>query len=201
MKKPNIHRLIELQKLLLQFRAIERIIYVPGSKDKQENDTEHSYDLAIAAWFLVQYFPELDRNKVIRLAMVHDLVEIYAGDTFAYSKKDKLANKREREAVAAAKLAEEWPDFPELTKAIAEYEARQSAEAKFVYALDKIMPALMGVLGEGHFWHKHGITLEDFRNEKERKVKESPELLPYYYELYELIKSRSELMPSSSQQR
>jgi 5'-deoxynucleotidase YfbR-like HD superfamily hydrolase len=70
--KPDIHRLIELQKLLLQFQSIERVVHVPDNFE-YENDTEHSYNLTITAWFLAQYFPHLDRDKVIRFALVHDL--------------------------------------------------------------------------------------------------------------------------------
>src|SRR5262245_4469741 len=147
MKQPELTRLIELQQLLLKFRAIKRNIYVPANVNEQENDSEHSYDLTIAAWFLAQYFSELNRDKVIRLCLVHDLIEIYAGDTFAYGEKAHIASKQQREAAAAAKLTAEWRDFPDLKDTITEYELCESAEAKFVYALDKIMPAIMNILG------------------------------------------------------
>ena len=197
-KKPDIQRLIEMQKLLLEFRAIKRMIYLPGKLDQQENDTEHSYDLTMAAWFLASHFPELDRDKVIRLALAHDLVEIHTGDTFAYGDAEHIASKKEREAASAAKLAKEWSDFPDLNTAITEYETGETNEAKFVYALDKIMPALMNILGDGYAWHNHNITLEDFRAEKEHKVSVSPEILPYYQQLYDLLRSHPELMPAKT---
>jgi putative hydrolase of HD superfamily len=83
MKKPDIHRLIAFEELLLRFRTIERMIPLPFSSQENENDAEHSYALAMTAWFLAPHFPHLDRDEVIRMALAHDLVELYAGDTFA----------------------------------------------------------------------------------------------------------------------
>src|SRR5487761_1693983 len=112
MKKPDIHRLIEFQSLLHQFQAIERVTHVPG-KFEPENDTEHSYNLALSAWFLAQYFPHLDRDKIIRYALVHDLVEIHAGDTYIYADQATIDTKKEREHAALLQLEKDWPDFPE----------------------------------------------------------------------------------------
>ena len=192
---PRIDRVIELQKLLLQFRAIKRMIYLPGKLSQKENDVEHSYDLAMASWFLAEYFPELNKDKIIRMCLAHDLTEVHAGDTFAYGQAKHIASKQERERIAADKLAVDWKDFPDLHATIEEYEARSSREACFVYALDKIMPALMNLLGDGYAWHKHHITLADFRAEKEHKVAHSPEILGYYHQLYDLLKSRPDLLP------
>lgn len=199
-KKPDIHRLIELQRMMLKFREIKRIIDLPGD-GQRENDAEHSYTLAMTAWFLAPTFPHLDRDRLIRICLAHDLVEIHAGDTFAYGDASSKESKNEREKAATDKLAKEWPDFPELTDAIHDYKERKTEEAKFVYALDKIMPALIMYIGDGYGWHKHNITIDDFRAEKEKKVAVSPEIVPYYQELYELIKSNPHLMPSPSQQR
>ncbi len=142
---PTIERLIELQTMLLQFRAIERSLLSIGHKDGRvaENDAEHSYALAMAAWFLAAHFPKLDSGKLIRYALAHDLLEIHAGDTSVFADKEMLASKAEREAQAVAQLAREWADFPELVEAIRAYEARDSEEAKFVYALDKVMPIIL----------------------------------------------------------
>jgi putative hydrolase of HD superfamily len=77
---------------------------VHNGKYIQENDTEHSYNLAMTAWYLAAYFPELDKNKLIRYALVHDLVEIHAGDTFAFGDAKHIASKSEREAAALNQL-------------------------------------------------------------------------------------------------
>jgi putative hydrolase of HD superfamily len=187
MSKPDIHRLLELQNVLLQFRAIERSIYLPPGTDKHENDVEHSYSLAMAAWFLSQSFPELESDKVIRLSLVHDLIEVHAGDTYAYSDDVTLSTKEAREKEAFHKLSQEWQDFPEMLTAIEEYEARQTAEAKFVYALDKIQPAMLDYLNQGVGWRKLGITHAMFRTEKDRKVPVSPQANEYMDQLHEAL--------------
>ncbi len=186
-KRPNIHRILEFHELLLQFQAIHRVTHIPVTFE-QENDTEHSYNLAMTAWFLVQYFPNLDRDHVLRLALVHDLVEVHAGDTYVYADAAIIASKQQREHEALLKLEHAWgTDFPELTQHIKEYEKRASEEAKFVYALDKIMPILVIYLAEGYTWQKEGITAKRLDSIKRHKVALSPEVSPYYDELYELL--------------
>lgn len=90
--KPDIRRLLEFQKLLVQFQHISRVTHIPGSWEA-ENDTEHSYNLAMTAWFLAPHFPQLDCDKLIRYALVHDLVEVHAGDTYIYADEATLASK------------------------------------------------------------------------------------------------------------
>lgn len=184
--KPDIHRVLEFHELLLQFQAIHRITHIPKTHD-QENDTEHSYNLAMMAWFLAQYFPHLNRDKVIRFALVHDLVEIHAGDTYIYADAETLATKKDREHTALLKLEQDWPDFKDLIDNVKEYETHKSEEAKFVYALDKIMPIIVIYLGEGYTWQQEGITPERLNEVKRHKVAVSKEISPYYEELYSLL--------------
>jgi putative hydrolase of HD superfamily len=196
MGRPNVQRLIELQALLLKFSATERRLDVPPDFKKQENDTEHSYNLAIAAWFLSEYFPELNRDQLIRLALVHDLVEIYAGDTYFYAEEAERLSKIERESKALERLDAEWPDFPGLTATIHAYEQKDSAEAKFIYALDKIMPIMVIYLGEGHTWHKEGITHDQLHTAKLPKVSASPEVTEYYNQLHDLLLQHPRYFPA-----
>lgn len=194
MKQPNIHRLLELQKLLEAFSRIERVTHRQHTQGfVPENDTEHSYNLAITAWFLAQHFPELDSNLLIRLALVHDLVEIHAGDTYVYADAAILASKHEREAAALKQLQADWSDFPELLEAIVSYEERSSNEAKFVYALDKIMPIMQIYNSEGYTWKKEKITPGQLHAIKREKVALSPQIKPYYDQLYELLISNPQL--------
>jgi putative hydrolase of HD superfamily len=202
--KPDIHRLIDFHRLLLQFQAIERVIHVPDRDDlRLENDTEHSYNLVMMAWFLCDYFPHLDRDKVLRYALAHDLVEIHAGDTYIYADQKMLDSKVEREAKALKQLQEEWPDFPDMLVAIHAYENKTDAEAKFIYALDKIMPIFVIFIGKGLTWQQEGVTLDRLHAHKEPKVKLSPEIAPYYDELYALLLQNERYFPSdkAGQQR
>lgn len=194
-KRPDINRLIEFQQMMFKFRDIQRVVYLPGKKDDHENDVEHSYFLTVSAWFLVSYFPKFDRDKVIRLALAHDIVEVHAGDTFAYGSQKDLSSKKARELAALEKLKTEWPDFGDLTSSIEEYENRASEEAKFVYALDKIMPAMVNFLDGGRVWQEHGITIEKLNLEKMGKIPVSPDILKYYKQLYKIFQQNPRLFP------
>ncbi len=187
-EKPDIHRLLELQVLLQQFNKIDRMVHRKhGTKMDRENDTEHSYNLAMTAWFLASHFPKLDRDLLIRYALVHDLVEIHAGDTYAFASSDELATKHEREKVAAQKLQADWEDFPEIHSLISSYEDRSTPESCFVYALDKIMPIMLIYIHEGYTWQKEGITSAQLHAAKASKIALSPEVNEYYQELYTLL--------------
>lgn len=188
MKQPDIHRLLELQKFLEQFSRIERVTH-RMHKDAfvPENDTEHSYNLAMTAWFLAPHFPHLDRDLLIRIALAHDLVEIHAGDTYVYADAAVIATKHAREAAALEKLREDWSDFTELTDIIAAYEKRETDEAKFVYALDKIMPIMQIYISDGYTWKQEDITPERLDSVKREKVAISADVKPYYDELFDLL--------------
>jgi putative hydrolases of HD superfamily len=130
--------------------------------ERNENSAEHSWHLALAAMVLAEHANEkIDVAKVIRLVLVHDLVEIDAGDTFVY---DDVANigKAAREQAAANRLFGLLPDeqarsFMALWR---EFEDRESPEAKFGFALDRLMPILHNVFTDGRSWKEHGIRQE-----------------------------------------
>jgi len=199
MNKPELQRLLDLQTFLLAFRDIERVNYLPNKGDTPENDVEHSYHLAMAAWFLAQYFPHLNRDKIIRYAMAHDLVEVHAGDTYIFADDDSINTKKQREHDAFEKIKKDWKDFPDLIDAIAAYESKNDEESKFVYALDKIMPIMMNFLGKGYGEHKHKITLDVLHEHKKDKVSASPEINEYYHDLYNLLEQNLDYFPSSQQ--
>src|SRR4051794_16602057 len=103
-QKPDIHRLLQFQHVLLQFQAIQRKVHIPPSLEDTENDVEHSYGIAMVGWYLSQYFPKLNRDKILRMGLAHDLVEIHAGDTFSYGDQATLDGKAERERLAYERL-------------------------------------------------------------------------------------------------
>jgi putative hydrolase of HD superfamily len=196
--KPDLNRIIELQKLLLVFSQIERVVD-RRHKDSymRESDTEHSYNLAMTAWFLAPYFPQLDKDRLIQFSLIHDIVEVHAGDTFAYGDPETLASKPAREAAALKQLELEWPDFPDLTDSIHEYEKRDCEEAKFVYALDKIMPMIVIYLSDGETWKKEGITVDLQHNAKKDKIAVSKDIKPYYDALHEILITSPHLFGNS----
>lgn len=185
----KIDRLLSFAKILGELQAVERVIRVRGS-DRWENDVEHSYSLAMLAWYILdtEKFP-LDRDKVFRYALAHDLVEVYAGDTYLYTEdKALLASKPERERLAAERLRVEFPEVPEMHAAISGYVNKDDAESRFVYALDKIEPVLKIYLDGGETWQKKGITLEMLYSSKKDKVALAPEIQPYFDELMVLLR-------------
>jgi len=195
MEKPNIHRLLELQQLLLTFSQIDRVLERKhGKRFVHETDSEHSYNLAMTAWFLAPHFPELNCDLLIRYGLVHDIVEVHAGDTDIYAPAHIIATKHARETAAAQKLQSDWADFPEIHDLIDRYEKRADAEARFIYALDKIMPILQIYINEGHTWKVGGITVAKLHAVKADKVILSPEIKPYYDELYALLLASPELI-------
>lgn len=191
---PDIQRVIDFQAFLLQFRSVERVIH-QKHKDAQvhENDVEHSYSLAMIAWFLAGNFPELDKNRLIQYALVHDLVEVYAGDTYIFADKALLESKQQREQEALEKIAAEWTDFPDMTLTIEKYETMSDPEAKFIYALDKITPIMMNVINNGYTWQNEAIDLEQLHANKVGKVSRSPEIESYYKQLYDFLKANQHL--------
>jgi putative hydrolase of HD superfamily len=189
------NRLLELQSLLIQFMEIERLVFIPDGKFKNrfENDTEHSFNLAMLAWYLSQGYPNLDKNKIIQFALVHDLVEIYAGDVMAIGrteKEEELKNTAEKNALV--KLKNNWPDFQEMTDTIDNYERQDSPESVFVKSLDKIAPLLLQLLSEGKTWKFHNMSRHDIISHKDDKTKNSPEIHAIWNELKKIVMKHDE---------
>ena len=184
---PSIDRLAELQKFVADLARIER---VPQLADlgRPENDVEHSYGLVLTCWFLApKIAPKLSLEKIFAYAIAHDTVEIHAGDTFIFAEQAELDSKSAREDAAIEEIAKDWPDFPELTDFAAGYKAKRDEEAKFVYAVDKLLPVLMVNLGEKEvFWNRHSITLDMEINNKQT-ILMSEIVAPYYQKLIDWL--------------
>ncbi|MBX2866878.1 HD domain-containing protein [Candidatus Kaiserbacteria bacterium] len=167
--------LLQFVELLQKYRSVERAILVKGT-DRVENDTEHSYSLAMLAWYISStYKLDLDLEKLFLYALAHDLVEVYAGDIQFQHITDEVARqKHDAEQKAAERLKKEFPEFPELHTVIEQYEKREDQESKFIYALDKVEPALNIYIDRGRSWRKEGITLDVFKRLKLPKVAEDP---------------------------
>ncbi len=185
----SLESLLSFTKIITELQTVERVIRVRNS-ERWENDVEHSYSLAMLAWYILDTEKlSLDRDRVFRYALAHDLVEIYAGDTYLYSEdKELLASKPERERLAAERLRAEFPEVPEMHAAISGYVTKEDAESRFVYALDKIEPILKIYLDGGETWQKKGVTLDMLYASKKDKVALSPEIQPYFDELMALLR-------------
>ncbi|MEK7073112.1 MAG: HD domain-containing protein [Patescibacteria group bacterium] len=188
---PTIVELQRFYAMLVAYRRVVREIYTIG-EERMENDVEHSYTLVMLAWYVASTLKlSLDQDKVMRYALVHDLVEVYAGDVFAFTKDAKAkSEKAEREHAAAERLRGEFPEFFDLHATIAAYERREDPESRFIYALDKLEPMLTTVADGGRIWRKHGLTLEELIAQKCSRMAGQTELLAYLEELAAQVASR-----------
>lgn len=184
-----LSKLLAFSSLLTDFGKVERsTIRIPGL-DRKENDVDHSYSLAMIAWYLIEAnHLSLDTSLVLKYALVHDLVEVHAGDTYIYSEDEShLASKHERESAAADRLANDFPEFRELHDYIRAYEKRSDPESIFVYALDKLIPLFLIYKDDGRSWREHGVTLQMLVSHKQEKVALSPDVEPYFNDMIELL--------------
>ena len=152
--KKQIAFLIEVDKV----KNIFRQTYLADGKRK-ENDAEHSWHLALAAVLLKEHMAEdVDLGRVMTMVLIHDLVEIDAGDTYAYDM-EGAATKREREVKAAKRIFGILPEdqgiyFRELWD---EFEAYETVEAKYAHLLDNFQPLLLNDASKGKSWEEHGV--------------------------------------------
>ena len=128
---------------------------------RRENDSEHSWHLAMMVVILSEYFKGADILKTVKMVLIHDLVEIYAGDTFAYDEQGYL-DKDEREQAAADKLFALLPQdqAAEYRGLWDEFERMDTDEAIFAAAVDRIQPLLMNSESKGKMWKQHKVTKE-----------------------------------------
>lgn len=180
----DLHRLLEFTKFTHKFQKITRTINVVG-ENRKENDLEHSGQLALLAFYIIDSNDlNLNSGLAVKYALVHDFVEVYAGDVFLYTKDQKAKElKKSREHDALEKLSQTYAEFAALHELIRNYE-----ESKFIYALDKIITLLNNYLDNGKSWKEEGITLEMVIKNKSEKVAVSPEVKVYFDQLVEILK-------------
>lgn len=149
--------ILEIDKL----KSVLRRSYLLN-ETRHENSAEHSWHLSVMALVLAEHADaEVNALRVLKMLMVHDIVEIDAGDTFIY---DTAGNdtKAERENSAARRIFGLLPSDQnaELQELWQEFEARETPEARFAAALDRLMPLLHNYHTQGGSWQEHGITKE-----------------------------------------
>jgi putative hydrolase of HD superfamily len=152
----QIRFLLEADKLKEVFRQT-----LCTQSRRAENDAEHSWHLCLLAIVLAEHanFPQLDLGRVLRMLIIHDLVEIDAGDTYAYDTVG-MADQHAREAVAAERIFGLLPpdQAREFRAVWDEFEERKTPEAKFAAAVDRFQPILLGCETDGVSWRQHGVT-------------------------------------------
>jgi putative hydrolase of HD superfamily len=177
-------RLMKQIKFITEIDKLKQIFRqnVVIGTSRNENDAEHSWHLAIMAILLSEYSEEknIDVLKVIKMVIIHDLVEIDAGDTFCYDEKG-YEDKEEREQLAANRLFNVLP--PDQAKEIfalwSEFEALSTSEARFAACLDRLQPLILNYNTNGHTWKKPGVTSEKVLKRNKLLEENAPELWNY----------------------
>lgn len=160
----------EIQRLVhgvvLPFYLIKRDmdIQITDTKHRKETDAEHAWSIALVACTIAPLIDkELDVGKIAQLAIVHDIVEIYAGDVSIWDTKEAKSKKAEQEEKSLQKLENEYSEFHWFINNIKEYEQKSSKEAQFVYAVDKLVPFFFRILVKPTPFERKKITIEDFK--------------------------------------
>lgn len=137
---------------------------------RRENDAEHAWHMAIMAYLLREYANEpVDIAKVMLMCLIHDIVEIDAGDTYAYDAK-MLKTQKERENAAKERIFSLLPEEQklELTALFDEFEDFRTPESKFAHAMDNLQPLLLNDSNDGGDWREHKVSSEQVYGRQEK---------------------------------
>ena len=151
---------------------------------RKENDAEHAWHMALMTILLSEYAnEEIDVLKTVTMLLIHDLVEIDAGDTYAYDAEGNKT-KKHREEKAADRIYGLLPkDQQEKLRALwDEFEKWESPEARFAHAMDCVQPLMLNAATDGKSWEEHGVRLDQVLARNKHTAKGSEELWKYAYE-------------------
>lgn len=172
MGKEEMTRLEKQLQFIVEIDKVKKIFRQTYLADasRKENDAEHSWHIALMAYLLQEYAEEtVNVSKVMLMVLIHDLVEIDAGDTYAYDAVG-AETKRDRETVAADRIFGLLPEdqgkyFRELWE---EFEGYETADAKYAHLLDNFQPLLLNDASDGKSWTEHSVKKSQIykRNEK-----------------------------------
>ena len=163
-----------LKEVIFPFHGLERDMPIRvNGKVRNENDSEHSWSLALFTLVLApKVDAKLDVGRAVQLAIVHDIVEIYAGDTSFWAPEEYRNTKNQREEEALNILEEKFGSiFPNLIELIEEYEAKETPEALFVSSLDKLNNNLVIEQEAEHYFKNNGITHKQYEKAAPRHAK------------------------------
>ncbi len=178
----NVEKLLDFLKECEDLKNVYRSLYV-SEGDRHESTAEHSWHLALACMLFAEKF-DADLEKMLKLAVMHDLVEVITGDVSAFDFEARKG-KEERERKAAKELFGELPESfeKEFFRLFEEYEGKSSREAKLVNSLDKMLPIIQNICSGGKSWEVDEISYEDIESIKRGHMEHDDEVL----EMYELL--------------
>ena len=184
-----MNRLEQQLQFILEIDKVKKIIRQTPLSDasRKENDAEHSWHIALMAYLLQEYVEEpVEVSKVMLMVLIHDLVEIDAGDTYAYDE-EGAKTKDERERKAADHIFGMLPgDQGMYLKALwEEFEAYETAEAKYAHLLDNFQPLLLNHESNGKSWTEHHVKKSQIYKRNEKIKETSPEVWEWMKQIVE----------------
>jgi len=155
--KQQLDFILELDRL----KAVYRKVMVKSDKNRPENSAEHSWHIAMMAQTLHAYAAEpVNVARVTSMLLIHDIVEIDAGDTFAFAAQVELDAQEAKELEAAKRIFGLLPEqqYSEMLNLWLEFEAAETTDAKFAKAMDRVLPLLQNMKNDGGSWAKHNVS-------------------------------------------
>ena len=179
----QVRRLDDQFRFILEIDKEKSIVRQTPISDasRMENDAEHAWHMAVMTLLLSEYATEkIDVLRTVSMLLIHDLIEIYAGDTYAFDEEAK-AGQAERERAAADRLYALLPEDQgrKMRGLWDEFEAAETPEAKFARAMDNLQPMMLNNATEGVSWVEHGVRLEQIL-ERNRNTHKGSEVLWKY---------------------
>lgn len=181
-EKSRIDRQFDFIREIDKEKFITRQTFLSDAK-RRENDAEHAWHMAIMTLLLSEYAnEEIDVLRVLSMLLIHDLVEIDAGDTYAYDEEGKQTQ-RVREVKAADRIYGILPEDQgeKLRELWEEFEEAQTPEAKFAHVMDNVQPAMLNDYTEGKDWIAKGVRLSQILERNAHTAEGSQKLWDYAY--------------------
>ncbi|MFT5520062.1 MAG: putative hydrolase of HD superfamily [Enterobacterales bacterium] len=193
----HLNKQLEFILELDNLKAVYRKTFVSVDNNRNENSAEHSWHVAMMAGILHQYAEaDVELSRVVNMLLIHDIVEIDAGDTFAFADQSELDKQEEIELIAANRLFGLLPEKQfEMTRDLwLEFEKADTADAKFAKAMDRMLPLLQNMQNNGGSWSIHAVKKTQVLKRNEYLTQSAPQLWQYACEQIDLAVSKGWLV-------
>jgi len=177
----QLNFILELDRL----KAVYRQVLVKTDKNRNENSAEHSWHIAMMANTLHEYaIEEVNISRVVNMLLIHDIVEIDAGDTFAYAEQQKLDGQEDKELKAADRIFGLLPEnqFNAMKQLWLEFEQAETTDARFAKAMDRVLPLMQNMQNDGGSWSRHRVKKSQVVNRNQYLDGLAPKLWSYVCE-------------------
>ena len=178
-----LQKQIEFLQEMDKLKTVHRRITIKAAGNREENSAEHSWHIALQALLLQPHVEvNIDILRVVKMLLIHDVVEIDAGDTFAFAAHTELDSQNEKEALAARRIFGLLPQdqAAEYEALWHEFEALETPEAQYAKAMDCLLPALQNMNNNGGSWAVHNISRSQILKRNQQLEKVSSGLWQYF---------------------